>query len=546
MAEVIGNTLRLQALGDVAAPADANVGQFLRLQKSGGSYTYNYAAQTDYSIALNNGATPVTTALKSLTFSGFSLAEGAEGVVTVTAQNALGFSHNGTPYTDPVNAINFTGGGLGVNLAGGVLAVNVPTPVTQLAALTDVDLSGLVDGQTIKYDGVHSRWVPNTGIPQIVQGSYSPATYEFGPFAPPVAGMFPGRLNAPAVTLVTNATRGLVIQPGPQSGGVSHAVVYRDLTNYTAPFMATARVVPSSMSGDGHAGGVVLQRAANGAFAFLALGNSKADTEAVLRFGWVTAAGSETILNTEQNQYNWLRLGYDGNYIEAWVSGDGIIWQPFGSLLDVGTTLAGAPTRVGITNRSSAANDGSVGTLVTFWEDPDFPASARTQSGTIALGLGALSNVDLTAAPTDGQALIYSATSQTWKPATVASGGTMDYNALINKPDLRALGSQTITANAASLTIDASAGEYVILSLAANVTSFSITNWPAPAAHKVGKCTIEVHNTGNFSIDFGTAFKWVSGKPTVTSGATKIDRYVFSTGDGGTTVFGDAIGQNYA
>jgi hypothetical protein len=649
--------------------------------------------------------------------------------------------------------------------------------------LSDVSISSPADGNLLSYDGTSHTWKAKALADVISSNEYEPATYEFGPFAPPTASMFNSEFQMPSGVLTYSDTQGLVVQPGAQtSSAVKHAIAYHDISNTTAPYQITARVIPSSFAASGHAGGIVLQRGANGAFVFLAVGDSSSDTEDVIRFGWVDSSGNETLIKTSSNSYNWLRLGFDGNNFSASVSGDGLVWESFATALSASSTLGGTPTRAGITNRSNAVHNGSVGVLITYYDDMDYAASARTRTGVIHLGLGDLSNVDFSTPPTNGQTLAYDSTSGTWKPSTAASGsdglsvlngasaptsgdgldgdfwintsnwtiygpktsgawgsgtslvgpagtngtngtngadgktvlngsgapssglgvdgdfyidtsawgiygpkasgawgsgtsligsgggggggvslsvantwmaqqtfssgidlseawinlssptdnnwrfgygfgaitcthigtrasiqlemgagtggtngddgfvigncngasilevhgasetvyitgtGGLDvgsgglkvsgtaiaevaisgaYSDLSGKPDLRALNVQSVTAGGASVTIDASAGEYVILTLEANVTTLTIANWLGTG--KLSKVTLEVRNTGAFNIENWAGAKWAGGTaPTVTSGSGKYDRYVLSTGDGGTTVYGDIIGQAYA
>jgi hypothetical protein len=53
------------------------------------------------------------------------------------------------------------------------------------------------------------------------------------------------------------------------------------------------------------------------------------------------------------------------------------------------------------------------------------PSGIDTQalSGVLDISIGNLTEVDLTVAPSNGQALVYNSTSSTWKPGTVSGGG---------------------------------------------------------------------------------------------------------------------------
>ncbi len=125
----------------------------------------------------------------------------------------------------------------------------------------------------------------------------------------------------------------------------------------------------------------------------------------------------------------------------------------------------------------------------------------------------------------------------------VAGNPTIALDAAAQIP-LLAFKSQPVTANTSSLTIDMSLGWIVNLSLAANVTSFSVTNWPA--AGTAGRLDLRIANTGAFNITGfpGTSIASGGNKPSVTSGAGKKDRWVFLGDDGGSNFDLFVSGQN--
>lgn len=419
------SNFNLQNLGDVPVAAPGNVGQYLRLQGTPGNYSFVYATPTDTKVEVFNGPTQLTTAATRLTFSGFDLTEPVEGQIVITAKNALEFQADGDVLDgDEPYAINFTGSGVGVTNIDGVVTVTIENGGGNLETLDDVDLSTPpTDGQALVFDALTGKWVAGESIGSVgeIDGEAEAALYELGPFAPPTEAMFPLRWNAPSADVTEVKNRGLVVQPGPQLSGVRHAGISRALLNTDAPWVVTARLVPSGFQVAGHAGGIFLQRAFNSAAVFLNIGSSSSDTQAVIRFGSVNSSGTETIAVTEPNTYNWLRLAYDGNNILAFVSGDGLIWQLFGTLA-AAAVLGGPPDRIGIENRSNAAHDGSPGVLVTYYDDPDFPAASRIQQGVVSLGIAGLDGVDIaTVPPTDGQALVWDAENELWVPGD-ASG----------------------------------------------------------------------------------------------------------------------------
>ena len=102
---------------------------------------------------------------------------------------------------------------------------------------------------------------------------------------------------------------------------------------------------------------------------------------------------------------------------------------------------------------------------------------------------------------------------------------------------------QSVTASGSSLTIDASAGRTVELTLSATVTSFTVTS--PPAAGKELRLTLNITSTGAFNITGGPGTtRWPGGNiPTITSGNGGRDTIVLVSTDGGTTYRGYVASQ---
>jgi hypothetical protein len=123
--------------------------------------------------------------------------------------------------------------------------------------------------------------------------------------------------------------------------------------------------------------------------------------------------------------------------------------------------------------------------------------------------------------------------------ATVAASGS--YTDLINTPTMV----QNVTATG-SISVNHSTGEFVRMSLTGNVAAFAVTSWPA--AGTLGRLALEISNTGAFGISAWPAgTTWAGGvAPVITSGAGKVDIVILTTFDGGTTIRGSVVGQNYS
>lgn len=106
--------------------------------------------------------------------------------------------------------------------------------------------------------------------------------------------------------------------------------------------------------------------------------------------------------------------------------------------------------------------------------------------------------------------------------------------------------------NAGNLTgnvsLDYSNGPYQYGTATGNFTITGVTNWPASG--KVGSMTLEVTQdaTGSRTISHDTEFKFTGNgtAPTLSTGGTDVDMLVYWTRDGGTTVYVNVAGQDYA
>ena len=129
------------------------------------------------------------------------------------------------------------------------------------------------------------------------------------------------------------------------------------------------------------------------------------------------------------------------------------------------------------------------------------------------------------ASPSTGQMLVFSGSK--WVNKSVAD-----------------LPSYSVGSVSGAITLDRSKGETQIITLAGNVTGITVSNWGGP--NTLSKLNLVIVNGGAFTVSWPSA-KWSGGTPpTVTSGAGKTDIYTFITYDGGTTLFGNVVGQNFS
>ena len=112
-----------------------------------------------------------------------------------------------------------------------------------------------------------------------------------------------------------------------------------------------------------------------------------------------------------------------------------------------------------------------------------------------------------------------------------------------------AQGNSTISSEASAVLIDLSKAGTYNLNLTGNVSTFSISN---PVLAKFNTFTLYTiqDSSGGHRVTWsfnGTNVKWVSGSaPQVTQTANSIDIYLFNSNNGGTTWYGNILGQNYS
>lgn len=97
-----------------------------------------------------------------------------------------------------------------------------------------------------------------------------------------------------------------------------------------------------------------------------------------------------------------------------------------------------------------------------------------------------------------------------------------------------------------SVTLDYSLGKHVVLTLTGNITALAFINWPL--AGNLARLTVEVHNTGNYSISgYPSQTKWSLGHtvPVITLGNGAEDWLAFTTTTAGSSISGHYVGQNY-
>lgn len=105
--------------------------------------------------------------------------------------------------------------------------------------------------------------------------------------------------------------------------------------------------------------------------------------------------------------------------------------------------------------------------------------------------------------------------------------------------------SASASSSSGTLTLAYGSGPNFNTTLTENVTTLTITGWPASGTE--GKIRLRItQDTTARTVAF-TSVKWVGGSaPTVSTGSGAEDIYVLTSDDGGTNIYGHIVGQNYS
>lgn len=101
--------------------------------------------------------------------------------------------------------------------------------------------------------------------------------------------------------------------------------------------------------------------------------------------------------------------------------------------------------------------------------------------------------------------------------------------------------------SAGTLTLDMTSGNDFDVSLAENVVTLTVSNWPVSGT--LGKIMVRLaqDTTGGRTVAFPAGWKWPSGTaPTLPTAANEDIEIVAWTRDSGTTIYAAEVGQKFA
>lgn len=148
----------VQDLGDVDAHTVADFNKVLQLYDAGGgNHKFRYAT-LPVATPIYDGVTLEVSAPTKLTFNGFNVDH--TGTEVSVAPIPLTWEENGVALSGPaITGVNVTGTGVGFTNVGGVATFTIASGVTDLGALTDVDLTTPADNAALFYDSGANKWI---------------------------------------------------------------------------------------------------------------------------------------------------------------------------------------------------------------------------------------------------------------------------------------------------------------------------------------------------------------------------------------------------
>ena len=295
-------------------------------------------------------------------------------------------------------------------------ATHTQATTAALGNLANVTLTSPASGQVLEYNG--TDWVNAAPSGGGGGGALLAPQYELGPFAPPDPSWFtttPG-YSGLTVAAATVASRGMTFDISGTNNNNQIACLARDPTGWGSAWAVTARMITSSQAG-----------------AYPAIGIAAIDTSGKVQcVQVVNVNGVPTIAfgveyNNNNNSYNttpqstalagqptWFRLRMGSGNLYYGFSYDGLFWNEVSYLATEFLGTLAYVALIALPNNNNSISPTSLGMLITYYDDPDYPAATHTQATTA--NLGDLANVTLTS-PANGDVLKWNAAASKWENA---------------------------------------------------------------------------------------------------------------------------------
>lgn len=134
-------------------------------------------------------------------------------------------------------------------------------------------------------------------------------------------------------------------------------------------------------------------------------------------------------------------------------------------------------------------------------------------------------------------------------PKKALEGQNIDLDAELQRAKARDTREVFVTANPVAnvVTINLGLGDRFKSTLDQNVTTVTVTGWPATGIGRSFMWIVQQNGTGGYTLTFPAGWKWPGASAaTVSSGANERDRFGLFSEDGGSTIDAIVIGQDFS
>ena len=249
---------------------------------------------------------------------------------------------------------------------------------TTLAADTDVSLTSPTNDQLLAYDATASLWKNKPNSLARFRG-------EAVPFAPPQASWFNFSSSGVTTAGANIADQGLLITSAVQSGGNCYCFGKRSVSGWGSNWSVTARMRVGNHAQRAYVAAFLLVGDTSGKLCSVGYGGLGVNSPMGLNIQKMNSSTSfnNTYLGSTTHYTDvppeLLRIRYDGTALYYSLSWDGgNTWETFTSYAN---DFLGTLSFVGIGGDNhfgaSALTASQMGMFCTYYDDPDYPASAH-------------------------------------------------------------------------------------------------------------------------------------------------------------------------
>lgn len=290
-----------------------------------------------------------------------------------------------------------------------------------LAADTDVSIAIPATGQVLTFNG--TAWQNQNPV---VSSSLLPPFYEHGAFAPPSPSWFTTESGSGVTGTVTSvANVGTTFTVSGATSSLPNTLFKRSISGWGSTWALTVRLVNDVILGSYPGAGLFVEDSAGKVYTLRIEYQGTASLPALMWQRWNSVNSYSA--NQQRDQITevpkWMRLRLASGTLYYGYSMDGITWMEGSESATafLGSTLSYAGVLHNGYSNDTSFGSANGGALVTYWDDPDYPASGHeTLTSATLTSLSDVSVVE--GAGIDGYVLKYHNATGKWIASSAGSG----------------------------------------------------------------------------------------------------------------------------